>query len=116
MKKENCDLCQRRNLRRDIFLFENKYGFFVLNPTPFLKIKGKKFKAKKRFAFCIHGHIKKPNPYMLKMIRKTFKEFLLKKYFLVYKKDYNFFVTGSTYPEHWHMHADVYPYKEIKEE
>lgn len=115
MKKKNCDLCQRRNLTRDTFLFENRYGLFVLNPILFFKIKGKKLKAKKRFSVVTHDHIKKPSPYLLKMVRKTFKELLQEKYFLIYKKDYNFFVTLGTYPTHWHMHACVYPFKEIKD-
>ncbi|HBB54353.1 hypothetical protein A2357_02020 [Candidatus Nomurabacteria bacterium RIFOXYB1_FULL_43_14] len=115
MKKKNCDLCERRNLLRNTFLFENRYGFFVLNPICFIKIKGKKFKVKKRFSVSAHNHIKEPSPYLLAMMRKTFKEFLLRKYSLVWKRDYDFFVTLGTYPKHWHMHACVYPFKEVKE-
>lgn len=114
MKKKNCDLCQRRNLVRDTLLFENKYGLIVLNPILFFKIKGKKFKAKKRFSMAAHNHIKKPSPYLLRMLRKTFKDFLNKKYSLRYKKDYDFFVTLGTYPKHWHMHACLYPFKNTR--
>jgi len=59
--------------------------------------------------------MKKPSPYLLMMIRKTFKEFLQKRYSLTWKKDYDLFVTLNTYPKHWHIHAYVYPFKEIKE-
>jgi hypothetical protein len=75
MKNKNCDICQRKHLLRDKFLFENKYGLFVLNAIPFIKIKGKNFKVKKRFSVSIHDHIKKPSPYLLKMVKKLLKNF-----------------------------------------
>jgi len=61
---------------------------------------------------AVHKHIKKPGSYLLKMVRKTFKDFLSRKYSLKHKKDYEFFITLTTYPKHWHIHACIYPFKD----
>jgi len=114
MKKNNCDLCLRKHLKWDTYLFENNLGIYVINSKPYIKVKGKTYKVKKRFTVQTHEHIKVPPKKDVEKIQKEFIKYLHDKEGLTLGKDYEFFITLSTYPDHWHMHACVFPFKIIK--
>lgn len=116
MKDNDCDLCQRKNITcgRDKFLQENKFGIIVLTGNLETIINGKRYKVKKRISLVLHDHIKKLKHKEEGKIKNLLEKYLYEEFGFKRKKDYDFFITMTTYTDHWHIHACFYPFKTLK--
>jgi len=113
--KEDCNIClnpRRRGI--DKFILENKYGILVLNQNNILKLKNNIFFVKERYSFAIHEHNKSISPIIEKKIKYHLINYFSLYHNLTIKKDYYFFITMNTIPNHWHIHICLFPFKYIK--
>lgn len=96
---------------KDVLLYEDRFCYIVDNGNTHINMDGKLVFAKKRISLIIKKHVKRLGATELARAESTLINVIRKKFKLT--KDKNFFLrtTMGTYPDHFHIHAYVLPFK-----
>lgn len=106
----SCDLCNQIPLKtkKDKLIYENLEYYIVENGNQHLRINGGLIFAKRRISLTLKEHKGKINKTQLRKLINILIRFLESQN-LTHGIDFFILKTGTTYPDHFHIHAYVLP-------
>jgi hypothetical protein len=108
---KDCGLCTRRHFKsgQDVILNEDEEHIISNNGNTHLRVGNSLIFAKKRITITIKEHKKVLSSKETKKIKEKLDKFLKEEMGLVKGEDYFLKITMGNYPDHFHLHAYIFP-------
>ncbi len=110
----SCGLCLRQTIHsgKDELLYEDDFCYIVNNGGTHLKDGDNKRFAKKRISLVLREHTSQPSDKECRRAESALRDFMTNHLKLVDEKEYFLRRTMNTYPDHYHLHAYIFPWSD----